>query len=65
MDTMQFYVSQTGLFSETISFCHLVAPLHNFTSMSNCPCVHGKSNKSLSLLRCVCVCVGGGEIVIP
>ena len=54
--------SQTGLFLETISLWHLVVPLNNFAFMSSCPWVHGRSNKPLSLPRCmcVCVCVGGG-----
>ena len=45
MDTMQFYVIQTGLFLETISFLHSVVPLNNFASVSNCPWVQVKSNK--------------------
>ena len=66
MDTMQFYVIQTGLFSEIINFfLYLVVPLNNFAPMSNCPWVQGKSNKPPPE---VCVCVwggGGGQIVIP
>ena len=60
MDTMQFYVIQTGLFSETISFWHLVVPLNNFASMSNCPLVHGKSDKPTPPPEvCVRACVWG------
>ena len=64
MDTMQFYVIQTGLFLETISFLHLVVPLNNFASVSNCPWVQVKSNKPPSLPE-VCVGSGGGQIFIP
>ena len=54
IDTLQFYISQTGLFSETISFWHLVVPLNNFASMSNCHCVQGNAKKPPSHLpRCV------------
>ena len=45
MDTIQFYVIQTVVFSETISFWHLVVPLNNFASISNCLLMQGKSNK--------------------
>ena len=58
---MQFYVIQTGLFLETIRiFWYFNVPLNNFESMSNCPWVHGKSNKPPSPSRGVCVCGGGG-----
>ena len=53
--------SQTGLFSEALSFWQLVVPLNNFAFMSNCPWVPGKSNKPLPLPRCMW---GGGQIVI-
>ena len=43
----EFYVIQTGLFLETISFWHLVVPLNTFASMSKCPWVKGKHNKIL------------------
>ena len=56
MDTIQFYVIQTVVFSETISFWHLVVPLNNFASISNCVLMQGKSNKPLSPLE---VCVEG------
>ena len=45
MDTLQFYVIETGKFSETISLLHLMVQLNNFASMSNCPLVQVKSNK--------------------
>ena len=64
MDTMQIYVIQTGLISKKISFWHLVAPLNNFASMSNCPLVHCKSNKPPTPPE-VCVCGGGGQIDNP
>ena len=68
MDTMQFYVIRTGLFSEVISFGYLVVALNNFASISNCLRMQGKSNKTPPLSRGVCVCDGGGGeegIVIP
>ena len=40
-----FFVIQTGLFLETISFWHLVGQLNNFASMINFPLVQGRSNK--------------------
>ena len=49
------------IFGDNKNFWYLVVPLNNFASVSNCPRVHGKSNKPPSD---VCVCVGGG-IVIP
>ena len=57
-DTMHFYVIQTGLFSETMSFWHLVVPLTTFAAISNCPWVQGKSNTPLPM------CVGDSNSVI-
>ena len=59
MDTIQFYVIQTVVFSETISFWHLVVPLNNFASISNCIWMQGKSNKPPIPTRGVC---GGGRV---
>ena len=59
METMQFYVIRTGLFSEVISFWYLVVALNNFASISNCLRMQGKSNMPPPLSRGVCV--GGGE----
>ena len=56
MDTIQFYVIQTGLFSETISFWRLVVPLNNFASISNCLWMQGKSKKPPPPI----VCLWGG-----
>ena len=38
-----------------------MVPMNNFTSMSNCPRVQGKSIKPPPLPRCVCVCGRGGN----
>ena len=59
METMQFYVIRTGLFSEVISFWYLVVGLNNFASISNCLRMQGKSNIPPSP-RSVCVLGGGG-----
>ena len=56
MDTMQFYVIQTGLFRRKQEF--LV--FSGLTDMSNCPLVQGKSNKPPPPLPSIGVCVGGG-----
>ena len=55
MDTMQFYVIRTGLFSEVISFGYLVVALNNFASISNCLRMQGKSDKTPPLPRSMCV----------
>ena len=45
-------------------FWHLVVPLKNLASMSNCPWVQGKFKKPPPPFpRCVCVCGGGGGLV--
>ena len=60
------YLNKVVVFSETVSFCHLVVPLNNFASMSSWPWVQGKSSKPTPPE--VCVCVGGGDsysMVLP
>ena len=50
------------LFSETIRFFwYLVVPLNNFSSMSICPLVQGKSNKPPSSTE---VCLWGGIVIL-
>ena len=57
---MQFYVIQTGLFSETISFWHLVVPLNIFAIISNFLWMQDKTNTPTR-----CVCGGGGGNSYP
>ena len=52
------------IFGDNKNFSYLLVPLNNFASMNNCPWVQGKSNKPPPPSE-VCVCVGGGGIVIP
>ena len=47
------------MFRDNKKIWYLVVPMNNFTSMSNCPRVQGKSIKPPPLPRCVCVCGGG------
>ena len=60
MDTMHFFLIQTGLFLETISFWYLVGQLNNSAPMINFPLVQGRSNKTLGGGS-----GGGGVVVIP
>ena len=51
--------------SETLSFWHLVVPLNNFASMSDCPWVQGKSNKPQPLPRYVCGVGNNYSMILP
>ena len=50
------------IFEDNKNFCYSVVQLNSFASMSNCPCVQGKSNKHPPPPEVgVCVWGGGGN----